>query len=85
MRTFQLEAFNRGKWVPVLFGMGYYQPTIRLSTIILPLSMDYGDGKVYQYETCLFAGGDSEVLERYETLEEAVRGHEKHRYEHGLR
>ena len=84
MRTFHLESFNKGKWVPLLFGMGYYQPTVRLSTIILPMSFDYGDGKQTRYETCLFSGSDSEVIDRYETLEEAVRGHEKYRREYRL-
>lgn len=84
MRTFHLESFNRGKWVPLLFGMGYYEPTVLLSTIILPIQISNGDGIACQYETCLFAGRGSEVLERYATLEEAVQGHERYRREYRL-
>lgn len=74
---FQLES-KKWKYVPrFLFG-GIYVTTIRLSTVKLP-----GD---YGYETCIFRyGGDSEVLERYETRELAIEGHRDHTIAYGLK
>jgi hypothetical protein len=50
----------------------FYPPDISLSTVEL-------DSRVYKdtpFETCVFyANGDSEVLERYTTKEDAARGH----------
>jgi hypothetical protein len=49
-----------------------YPADVSLSTVEL-------DSRIYgktPYETCIFyANGDSEVLERYETKEDAARGH----------
>ena len=45
--------------------------TLRISTVELP-----GD---YGYETCVFKrNGDSDVIESYKTLDEAVAGHYHH-------
>lgn len=30
----------------------------------------------YKYESCIFTREDSEVLDRYQTLEDAIKGHE---------
>ena len=47
--------------------------TIRLSTVEMPNipGMDFG----YKYESCLFSENGSEVIDRYQTLDEAVAGH----------
>lgn len=78
---FQLVSYNRGKWTTVLGIFGRYRPTLKLSTVVLPMAMDFGNGEKYHYETCLFSldSSDSSVLERYETLDQAVIGHEKWR------
>jgi hypothetical protein len=50
----------------------FYPPDISLSTVEL-VSFAYQDTP---YETCVFyANGDSEVLKRYKTQEDAVLGH----------
>ena len=56
-----------------------YPADITLSTVELP-KLVFDDGmSVYgdtPYESCVFfANGDSEVLKRYKTKEEALRGH----------
>lgn len=44
--------------------------TFRLSTVELPEEYGYG------YETCIFKqNGDSDVIERYYTIDEAIVGH----------
>ena len=49
----------------------YRDATIRLSTIELPLTLD-GNG----YESCIFyVRGDSEVVRRYATMADAIKGH----------
>ena len=49
-----------------------YPPDVSLSTVELGHSI-YGDTP---YESCIFfANGNSEVLQRYKTQEEALRGH----------
>ena len=49
-----------------------YPPDVSLSTVEL-------DSRIYEdtpYESCIFfQNGDSEVLKRYKTQEEALRGH----------
>ena len=47
--------------------------TISLSTVEMPRisGMDFG----YKYESCLFSDSGSEVVDRYQTLDEAVAGH----------
>jgi hypothetical protein len=42
--------------------------------------------KIYRYESCLFfANGDSDVVRRYETKEEALVGHEELEKKYGLK
>ena len=49
----------------------YRAATVRLSTIELPLDLD-GNG----YESSIFyAHGDSEVVRRYATMADAIKGH----------
>jgi hypothetical protein len=45
---------------------------MRLSTVEMPdIGYDFG----YKYETCLFGPNDSNVQARYQTKDEAIRGH----------
>ena len=61
-KTFHLFSDN-GCW--------YRDETIRLSTTQLPLTVD-GNG----YESCIFyVHGDSEVVRRYATMADAIKGH----------
>lgn len=50
-----------------------------LFTTEMPRVEDFGlPGLGYRYESCLFyAGGDSDVLARYDTQEEALAGHQR--------
>ena len=66
-----------------------YPPDVQLSTVKLPTvtfndGMDlYGDTP---YESCLFfANGDSDVIARYETQEEALAGHVELEKKYGLK
>jgi hypothetical protein len=50
---------------------GFIQdPSLSLSTVQLPSLRP-----VFKYESCLFADGTSDVVGRYNTLSEAVEGH----------
>jgi len=52
---------------------GWLRPaTLELSTVELPFCTND-----FPYESCLFSGTDSEILERYKTLQEAIEGHIK--------
>lgn len=53
-------------------------PTVVVSTVKLPISIDG-----MSYETCIFVGKDSEVVERYASPSEAVQGHQRHAAKHG--
>jgi hypothetical protein len=54
-----------------------------LSTIEMPKSLlNYNLG--YRYESCLFVKGSSDVIARYETLSEALEGHENYRKIYGF-
>lgn len=59
-----------------------YPADISLSTVEL-------DGEIYKttpYETCIFYGnGDSEVLKRYATKEDAARGHIEYERQYKLK
>lgn len=57
-----------------------------LSTVELPMiGANLGIEIPERYETCYFnADLDSEVLEVYHTLEEAIAGHERYRVLYGL-
>lgn len=60
----------------------FYPADISLSTVEL-------DSRVYKdtpYETCVFyANGDSEVLARYQTKEDAARGHIEYERRYNLK
>lgn len=53
--------------------------SIELSTVKLPFA--HGD---MLYESCLFARQDNEVLARYTTLSEAIKGHAALAKQYGL-
>lgn len=61
------------KWQMISHNGGILTPkTIELSTVEMPhVSATVG----YRYETCVFTAIDSEVLERYDTLVDAIKGH----------
>ena len=66
-----------------------YPPDVSLSTVELP-KVTYDDGTdLYgdtPYESCIFfANGESEVLKRYATKEDAARGHIEYEREYGLK
>lgn len=69
-RSLNLTSTNGG-W--------FRKPTLKLSTVRLPFYI--GDEK---YESCLFSVGDSQVIERYATLDEAVMGHASYSAKYGL-
>lgn len=51
--------------------------TLRISTVELPEEYGYG------YETCIFKqNGDSDVVENYTTLSDALAGHYRHAKRH---
>jgi len=66
MKRFQLVSTNKTFFKPY---------TIMLSTVQLPIS-SYAD--IPKFETCLFVGDHSDVLETYDTLYEATVGHVKY-------
>lgn len=46
-----------------------------VSTVLLPTLARY-EANTKQYETCIFqSNGDSEVVQRYDSVEAAIRGH----------
>ena len=55
-------------------------PTVELSTTHLPLLVDN-----FMYETCLFTVDESEVLDRYATLGEALANHARLERKYGLK
>lgn len=58
----------------------FTEPTVRVSTVRLPVPHNGG-----QYETCVFAGDDSDVVERYKTSVEAAAGHAKYCKKYGVK
>lgn len=59
---------------------GFFRPaTVVVSTAKLPIEIN---GRFY--ETCVFAGKDSEVVERYSSVAEAVAGHARNCIVHGI-
>lgn len=58
---------NNGGWLK--------QPTVELSTVEMPQikGLDLG----YRYESCVFTDGDSDVVERYDTVVDAIAGHQR--------
>lgn len=63
---FQMISHNGGRFT---------RRTVELSTVEIPPV--HGITANYRYETCVFTGNDSEVLERYNRLSDAIRGHAK--------
>ena len=62
------------RWQKVSSDGGLFSlTTISLSTVEIPNipGMDFG----YRYESCLFSENGSEVVDRYQTLDQAVAGH----------
>lgn len=60
---------------------GWFTPwTLQLRTSKLPCAIDG-----CWYESCLFSRTDSEVLERYESLIDAVGGHALYSMQFGLK
>ena len=57
-------------------------PTIELRTTEMPKAI--ASLVDYRYESCLFSTNDSEVLARYNTLSDAVRGHNELALKHRL-
>ena len=58
-----------------------------ISTIELPEIGDFGSVPMdigYKYETCLFTEDVNEVVAQYNTLDEAIAGHEMYRKKYGL-
>lgn len=56
---------------------------IVLSTVEMPSEITSSLG--YNYESCIFVKGESEVVGRYDTLSEAVLDHVKLRQQYKLR
>ncbi len=50
---------------------------IRISTVFLGLDHSYGDGPPLWFETMTFGGEHDNEQDRYTTLEEAMRGHDR--------
>ena len=58
----------------------FCKPTMKLSTVKLPLELD---GIVY--ESCLFhTAGATQIIERYSTFDDAVFGHVAHATQYNL-
>lgn len=82
MSAFHLEATNGG-W--------FKSYTLRLSTVDLcnhvrTKRAEFLQRLGYRYESCLFvSGGDSEVVGKYKTMTDAVRGHARLMKEYGLK
>jgi hypothetical protein len=60
----------------------FYPPDVSVSTVELNQSI-YGD---YRFESCVFfANGESDVVARYDTQEEAIAGHVELEKKYGLK
>ena len=74
----QLESNNSVKWWEWMF-----PADVTLYTTEMPaIARDYID---YGFESCVFRSDGSDVLERYDTYEEAKEGHMRLTEELGLR
>jgi len=70
-------------WQLISDNAGWIRPaSVVLSTVQMPDIKGFDIG--YRYESCVFSKGDSEVLARYNTVADAVRGHKKFEHELGL-
>lgn len=67
----QLVSDNGGMFIPA---------TIRLATVRVPKQPNSPE-----FETCLYVGNDRDVVESYDTMADAVRGHVKHKQGFGLK
>lgn len=72
MAHFQMISHN---------GSLFKEGDIVLSTVQMPRGCSLG----YNYESCIFVKGGSEVLGRYDRLSEAVLDHVKLRQQYGLK
>lgn len=71
-----VRLWSRDRWQMVSDDCVWMFPAeLRLSTV--EMAPGWRDDFGYQYESCLFRHHNSEVLERYSTLEEAIKGHRK--------
>ena len=71
-----VRLWSRDRWQMVSDDCVWMFPAeLRLSTVEMAPGWlaDFG----YQYESCLFRHHDSQVLERYITIDEAIAGHRK--------
>ncbi len=77
-----LNMMKRNRWQLVSDDhVWFYPPDISLSTVEL-----ISNYHVDSYETCIFyANGDSEVLKRYQTKEDATRGHIEYERRYNLK
>lgn len=62
-----------------------FSADITLYTTEMPDMEKYGFDLGYKYESCVFRKDGSDVLERYDTIEEARVGHQRFTQELGLR
>ena len=74
---------NRKRWQIISYeSVWMFPPDVTVSTVELP-------GEIYKdtpYVSCLFFGnGDSDVVARYVTQEEAIAGHEELEKKYGLK
>lgn len=58
---------------------------VALFTTEMPNMEKYGFDLGYKFETCIFRKDGSDVLERYDTWEEAIAGHMKYTKDNDLR
>lgn len=65
---FRLQSSNGTFW---------REATVVVSTIEIPRRVQALAG--YAFETCLFADGNSEVIETYDNMQAAIEGHGKYR------
>jgi len=81
---------NRNRWrIASDDAVWMFPPDVSLSTVELP-RVTFEDGtELYgdrPYESCIFfANGDSDVLARYATQEEAIAGHVELEKKYGLK
>lgn len=76
----QFESNNAIKWWEWLF-----PAEVTLYTTEMPGMEKYGFDLGYKFESCVFRSDGSDVLERYDTYEEAKEGHMRLTKELGLR
>lgn len=75
-KTFHLQSFNKG-WPSFWDILTETPPKARLSTIsLIP--------HIGEYETCIFVGSESEVIDRYFSMDEAIKGHQRYTREYNL-